>query len=116
MPALAVLWPKSGQPSVARSFTRPNYSRFNSPGVGTEHAPGRLGGARIAEGVQVSADDELKAQFARLLLGEGRGLLEVVRARPSNADAWEALWLADEAIGAAGEQELAESNVARVRR
>ena len=70
----------------------------------------------------MSADDELELQAARLLLGEGRlrraksGLLEVVRARPSNADAWEALWLADEAIGAAGEQELAESNVARVRR
>jgi hypothetical protein len=41
-------------------------------------------------------------------LGAKRSTLEVVRAYPGNADAWEALWLSDEAIGAVDEQELFE--------
>jgi hypothetical protein len=67
----------------------------------------------MAEGVLVGTDDERKVRAARLLLGSTGGLLDAVRAYPSNADAWEALWLSDEATGSLGEQELVELNTAK---
>ena len=62
----------------------------------------------------MGADDELRQEEARLLVGATGGRLEVVRAYPGNADAWESLWLADQAIESAGEQELAELNTAKL--
>jgi hypothetical protein len=70
----------------------------------------------VAEGVHVSADDEQKAKLARVRLAAPSGLLGVHGAYQGNADAWEALWLADEAIGAVGDQELAELSAAEPRR
>ena len=61
----------------------------------------------------MSGDDDTKAQAARLRLGAASGLLEAVRVYPSNADAWESLWLSDEATGSAGEQELLELSTAK---
>jgi hypothetical protein len=58
-----------------------------------------------AEGVPVSGDDEIKRS--------GLGLLEMVRVYPGNADAWEALWLADVAAKELGEDERAELSSAR---
>ena len=62
----------------------------------------------MAEGVPVSSDDERKVQAARLLFGAKSGLLEVASVYPGNADAWEALWLADQATYAFAEDELDE--------
>jgi hypothetical protein len=56
-----------------------------------------------AEGVCVSCDDEIKRS----------GLLEVVRAYPGNADAWEALWWAEVAAKEPAEDERAELTSAR---
>ena len=61
----------------------------------------------------MSGDDDAKVPDARLLLGGTTGYLEVVRAYPGSADAWEALWLSDEATGSVGEQELLELNTAK---
>ena len=61
-----------------------------------------------AGGVPVSSDDERKVQAARLLFGAKGGLLEVASVYPGNADAWEALWLADQATYAVAEEELDE--------
>jgi hypothetical protein len=66
-----------------------------------------------AEGVPVSSDDEQKVRAARLLFGAKGGLLEMTSVYPGNADAWEALWLADQATYAAGEEELDELSEAQ---
>jgi hypothetical protein len=61
----------------------------------------------------VGADDDRKVQAGLLLLGASSGHLETVRAYPSNADAWEALWLSDEAVESAVEPELLELSITK---
>lgn len=61
----------------------------------------------------MSDDDERKVQAARLLFGAKSGLLEVASVYPGNADAWEALWLADQATYVVAGEELDELTEAR---